>query len=282
MSKLSLNSSPSSLALTSLPASHIPSHLAHSLPPYGPAIITAVTKVCLGADTYVYHAETWRGHRLPHTMEYESLNSMATYALHLAPLARTIDTTENGETRQQYELVLPPYTILQTISKVTHGVDPDFDGAPHQITHYDVSAADIWATAFLLNPDHLLFQIHRIQNGRRLHRGSIVKAPSAWVGDAVVVEKVGELIGWTLLEFRLLTSRKIIYVRALSDLVAMDRTCGGQCARWMRIQARRVWGTYNDEKYARLLSIAANPPDLTPMGMTRPRMDPILLSTNHT
>ncbi|KAJ7738449.1 hypothetical protein DFH07DRAFT_778977 [Mycena maculata] len=256
MSKLSLSTSLSTISgrtFTSSPTSHVPSHLAHLLPQYDFANVIAVTKVCLGAETYVYHAETWQGSHLPHTMEYESLRSMVIYALHLAPLARSIpDATEDGgETHRQYELVLPPCTIIQAISKMTHGVDPDFNGTPHQITHYDASATDIWATAFLLSPDHLLFQIHQIQNGCRMHRGSIVKAPSMWVGDTVVVEKVGELTGWTLLEFCLLTSGTIIYVHALSDFVAMDRTCGGQSGRWMRLVAWRAWGTYKDRKYAK-------------------------------
>lgn len=235
---------------------HIPSHIAVPPPPYDLTTIVAITKVRLGPETFVYHAEIWRGRHLPLTMTYRNIITMEVYALHLEPLAhRMVITEEDGSTHTEYEVALPPYSMSTAARKVTRGVDPDFDGDSHQLTHYESTMAHIWATAFLLSPDHLLFQIHHIQNGRRLRRGLIVKAPGAWLGDAIIGETLAESAGWTLLEFRLLTSNAIIYVRSLSEFVAKDRTCWGQGTRWMRIKMRKAWGTYNESMYARCVTV---------------------------
>lgn len=174
------------------------------------------------------------------------------YILHLGPLARTIGSADDsGNTHVEYEVVLPPYNFLTAALKVTWGPNPEFAGPPHSTTECEPTAADIWATAFVVSPEDYLFQIHRIQNGRCMQRGLFVKAPGAWSGNALIVEKLGELGAWSLLEFRLLACNKTIYVRSLNEYVAMDRTCYGKGIRQMRITARKVWGTFDDVKYDR-------------------------------
>ncbi|KAJ7488624.1 hypothetical protein B0H11DRAFT_1913100 [Mycena galericulata] len=229
---------------------HIPSELVYLPTPYDSENIMAIAKVSLGTLKYVYHTEIWRGSDLPDKIAYEDIDSQAVYDLCLAPFTRSIVITEeDGTTHQAYEVVLPPYCVYTAVSKATHGIDPDFAGSPHQTTHYDSTAADVWAIAYLLSPQDLLFELHSIQNHSRLRRGAVVKAPGTWLGNAVVVEKLVELNGWTLMEFRLLTTNSTIYVRIMSDLVAMDRTGGGATARWMRIHIRRIFGRYDEEKY---------------------------------
>lgn len=257
MSKLSFATIPSttSLAAPSTPAGsvaiHIPSQISYPLAPYNANTITEINKVRLDTKTFVYHTELLRGRQLPHTMDYGNA-ALQIYTLRLEPLARTVLVTdEDGSTHQEHEVVLPPYSDYEAAAKVTAGVDLDLDGAAHQVTHHIPTSAHVWATAYILSPDHLLFQLHRIQNRHLLHCGSIVKAPSAWIGMAIVVEKVAELLGWTLLELRLLTTGTTIYLRVLSDLVAMDRTCFGRAGRWIRVTSRCVWGTYDKEKHAR-------------------------------
>jgi hypothetical protein len=185
-------------------------------------------------------------------MQYEDIDTLEIFDLPIAPLARTVQISNaDGSTRIEYEVVVPPLDAHNAQRKILIGVDPQFSGDLYRITHHDRQSADVWASAFLASPNHSLFQVHRLQNPRRLQYGSVLKAPAAWHGGAVVTEKLGELQGWTLLELCLRTSGQTIYVRVLSEYVAMDRTWYGQLGRWIRITARRMRRKYNDDMHAR-------------------------------
>ncbi|KAJ7657461.1 hypothetical protein DFH06DRAFT_1131940 [Mycena polygramma] len=248
---------------SSTPSFASPSIYAHDIPRLPTALVTTpslygegnlieVNKVRLGTKSVVYHAELWRGKSPPATIMYENPDTLELYALHTAPLSRVIQVTAEDRTmHQEYEFVLPPYNTYRAGVKTLTGTDPDFSGDPHRVTHHDPSSAKVWGSAFIESPDHLLFQMHRSQNQCRLHHGSTMKAPCAWMGTAVVTEKLGECKGWTVLELRLLTSGATIYLRVLSELVAMDRTCYGRLGRWIRVTTRRMRGRYDDVKHAR-------------------------------
>ncbi|KAJ7107461.1 hypothetical protein C8R44DRAFT_744647 [Mycena epipterygia] len=204
--------------------------------PYNQGNITEVNKVQLGNKTFAYHTEILRSHQLLNAMQYENIDSLEIYTLHLAPLARHVLVSDNnGTIHYEHEVVLPPYDLYKAAAKMMCGVDPDFSGVGHHITHHDPTSADVWVSAYIESPDHLLFHAHDIQNHGHLHYRSTLKAPSAWSGVAIVIEKVGESSGWTILELRLLATSHTIYLRVLNKHVAMDRTCHGRGAKWIRI-----------------------------------------------
>lgn len=216
------------------------------------ASLTEVNKVQLQMTNVVYHTEIWYGPHLPQTMQYENLDTLEILNLPIAPLARAVQISNaDGSTRIEYKVVVPPLDAHNAQRKTLIGADPQFSGDLYRITHHHFQSADVWASSFLASPNHSLFQVHRLQNSCRLQHGSVLKAPIAWHGGAVVTEKLGELQGWTLLELRLRTSRQTIYVRVLSEYVAMDRTWYGQLGRWIRIAARRMCRKYNDDMHAR-------------------------------
>ncbi|KAJ7089434.1 hypothetical protein C8R44DRAFT_892388 [Mycena epipterygia] len=206
MSKSSAILSPSDTQL-SLPysAGHL-SLLATPPPPYDQGNITQINKVRLGNTTFAYHTEILRSHRLPDVVLYENLDSLEVYTLCLAPLAHRVLVADDN------------------VAKMMCGVDPYFSGVVHHVTHHDPASAHVWISAYIESPDHLLFHAYCIQNCCRLHRGSTLKAPSAWSGVTRVIEKVGESLGWTILELRLLTTNHTIYLRILNEHVVMDRT----------------------------------------------------------
>ncbi|KAJ6553475.1 hypothetical protein DFH09DRAFT_1085599 [Mycena vulgaris] len=217
----------------------------------------------------VYHVEVWHGSHPATVMKYENIDTLEVYTLYLTPLScRAVATNPDAITEHEFKVILPPYNTHNAVTKLISGVNPYFTGH-HPTTHHAAASVDIWCTMHLVSPKDFLFRLHHIQNDCCLRYGSTLRAPSTFNGVAVVVEKVAESVGWTLLELHLLSTNHTIYLHALSDWVAIDRTWYGRAGRSIRIWAQRLLGKYHDKEYARILAVMSAPPMLSPMGIPR-------------
>ncbi|KAJ6518361.1 hypothetical protein DFH09DRAFT_1098546 [Mycena vulgaris] len=206
----------------------------------------------------VYQVEVWHGSHPPTVMKYKNIDTLEVYTLYLAPLSRReVTTNPDGTPDHNFKVVLPPCSTQKAAAKLISDVNPHFTG--HQsTTHHDAASVNIWCTMHLESPKDFLFRVHRIQNKCCLHYDLTLRALSAFNGVAVVVEKVAESVGWTLLELHLLSTNHTIYLCALSDWVTMDRTWYGRAGRSIRIWARRLLGKYHDKECARTPNVIAH------------------------
>ncbi|KAJ6565757.1 hypothetical protein DFH09DRAFT_1081418 [Mycena vulgaris] len=140
----------------------------------------------------VYHVEVWHGSHPPIVMKYENIDTLEVYTLCLAPLSRReVATNLNGTPDHEFKVALSPYSTQKAATKLISDVNPHFTGH-HSTTHHDAVSVNIWYTMPLESPKDFLFHLHRIQNECSLRYGSTLRAPSAFDGVAVVVEKVAE------------------------------------------------------------------------------------------
>ncbi|KAJ6465676.1 hypothetical protein DFH09DRAFT_1112556 [Mycena vulgaris] len=185
----------------------------------------------------VYHVEVWHGSHPPTVMKNKNIDTLEVCTLYLAPLfRREVTTSPDGTPDHDFKVVLPPCSTQKAAAKLISDVNPHFAGH-HSTTHHDAASVNIWCTMHLESPKDFLFCLHCIQNECCLHYGSTLRAPSAFDGVAVVVEKVAESVGWTLLELRLLSTNHTVYLCILNDWVAMDHTWYGQAGRSIQIWA---------------------------------------------
>ncbi|KAJ6594972.1 hypothetical protein B0H10DRAFT_1960580 [Mycena sp. CBHHK59/15] len=256
-SKYSLISSPTS-AIAILPGHPIPPPptsdriIETPLPLQDPANQVEQARVALHDENHVFHVELWRSREFPPVVLYENFGMLEVYGLNLNPLARRIRVfDEEGRAHTEYEAIIPAYNQVKATRKhfsVPEGTEPIFSGDTHRMTYRKAQSADYWCTAYITSPDHQFFTIHSQLSRHSIRTGTKLQSPSTWGSTVVVIEKSWERLGWIGLECCLESTGATIFVKVLSEYVAIDRTWYGKAARWIRIRARKMMKTYDEAK----------------------------------
>ncbi|KAJ7936363.1 hypothetical protein B0H13DRAFT_2448045 [Mycena leptocephala] len=263
--------SASSMSLRVSPSSELPAQVAASTstpnlvispapPVYVDANTSEIHKVILDSHKFTFRPEVWCGPSPPHEMVYKIFNHEPAphmlsvlprlSALPLAPLTRT---DAHVADHPRYTVIVPPHSDRAAESRVYLNVDLDISDARSSITHHDPKSADVWASAYIESPEHLLFTLSHWHSGRPLRRGSVLSAPNAWIGPAIVVEQIGisACTSLAILELRMLITKQCIYLQVEKKHVAIDATFVGRATNWSRVTVRRVFGSDDGQRGAR-------------------------------